>query len=203
VKDKNQLHVYENYEKIADWFDEHCTKDLMEREYLERILQHIPPHSHILDLGCGTGEPMAQFFIERGYQVTGIDGSEKMIDYCKKRFPSMNWILQDMRTIDLKKKFDVVLAWDSFFHLNHSDQRAMFQIFEKHLKPAGILLFTGGPDEGEEWSQMDGHDFYHASLSSEEYRDLLKAHNFTTILHRIEDPNCGEHTVWIAQLSPQ
>jgi SAM-dependent methyltransferase len=122
--------VIDNYEKIADWFDDHRSKDLMEREYLEFMLKHLPEHASILDLGCGTGEPMAQFFIERGHQVTGVDGSQKMIDYCNKRFPNMSWILQDMRTVDLNKKFDLVLAWDSFFHLNHDDQRAMFPIFE-------------------------------------------------------------------------
>jgi hypothetical protein len=67
------------------------------------------------------------------------------------------------------------------------------------MKPTGILVFTGGPEEGEEWGQMDGHDFYHASLSAPEYESLLKKHNFEILLHRIEDPNCGDHTVWIAQ----
>jgi SAM-dependent methyltransferase len=197
-KDHN-YNVIDSYDKIAPWFDEHRNKDLMEKEYLELISQHLPPQGSILDLGCGTGEPMAQFFIEGGHHVTGVDGSPKMLDYCKNRFPNMTWILQDMRTVNLKNKFDVVLAWNSSFHLNHDDQRSMFKIFESHIKPSGILVFTAGPKHDEQWGTMDGHDFYHASLSTQEYEDLLKKHHFTILLHRIEDPKCGDQTIWVAQ----
>ncbi|MEO8402022.1 MAG: class I SAM-dependent methyltransferase [Gammaproteobacteria bacterium] len=87
----------------------------------------------ILDLGCGTGEPIAQFFIEKGFKVTGVDGSHKMIELCKKRFPNERWIVSDMREINLKEQFDVILAWHSFFYLDQNSQRKMFKIFESHM----------------------------------------------------------------------
>lgn len=201
LKNKIPHEPYENYEKIAKWYDEHRTKDLMEREYLEFVLQHLPEHSSILDLGCGTGEPMAQYFIEKGHHITGVDAAQQMLDMCKRRFPNMTWIKADMRQIHLEKRFDAIIVWDSLFHLNANDQRSMFAIFQEHIKPSGILLFTSGPEEGEIWGQMDGCDFYHASLSPKEYQELLKQYSFKVLLHRIEDPNCGEHTVWIVQAS--
>jgi len=191
--------VCESYEKIAAWFDEHRSKDLMEKEYLDLIIQSIPSRGTILDLGCGTGEPLAKFFIERGYQVTGIDGSQKMIDFCQKRFSNGHFFVKDMRGLNLAQKFDAVIAWDSFFHLNHEDQRSMFPIFEAHIKPSGILVFTGGPQEGEVWSNNGGENLYHASLSTDEYTQLLRRHHFEVIAHKIEDPNCGDHTVWVAR----
>jgi ubiquinone/menaquinone biosynthesis C-methylase UbiE len=102
--------VYKVYDEISDWFDTHRDKSLMEREYLNFIMQAIPPHSSILDLGCGTGEPIARYFIENDFKVTGVDGSEKMITLCKKRFPTENWIVADMRDIHLKQQFDAILA---------------------------------------------------------------------------------------------
>lgn len=171
----------------------------MEIDYLNVILKNIPKNASILDLGCGTGEPIAQFFIEKGHNVTGVDAAKAMLNLCKERFPQATWVLEDIRTIDLKTEFDVVIAWDSFFHLNHDDQRKMFKIFQTHIKRLGILVFTSGPSHNEVYSNMSGYEFYHASLDTEEYQHLLKQYDFRVIVHKIEDPNCGDHTVWVAQ----
>lgn len=195
----NRDKVYESYEKIADWYDEHRSRDLMEKKYLELIIQSIPKGGSILDLGCGMGEPLAQFFIERGYQVTGIDASREMIKLCQRRFPGQHFFIADMRYIELHEQFDAIIAWDSFFHLPPDDQRAMFGIFESHVKPQGILMFTSGADSGEVWGENGGQNLYHASLSIDEYNQLLQEHHFVVIKHEIEDPTCGDHTVWIAQ----
>lgn len=195
----NKTKVYEVYEEIVDWIDDARTKTLMELEYLNLIVNTIPQESSILDLGCGTGEPIAQFFIEKGFKVTGVDGSRKMIALCKKRFPNERWIISDMRDINLRQQFDAILAWHSFFHLDHDSQRKMFKIFELHIKPGGVLAFTSGDEEGEVWSDNGGQQLYHASLSTEEYNKLLKDSSFKVLVHKIRDPECGEATVWVAQ----
>jgi hypothetical protein len=46
-----------------------------------------------------------------------------------------------------------------------------------------------------------GEPLYHASLSEAEYRSLLPQHGFEVVAHVAEDPECGGHTVWLAQLS--
>ncbi len=190
-----------NYDKITNWFDNARTKTLMEKEYLDLCLKHLKPGADILDLGCGTGEPIAKFFIENGMKITGIDGSPKMIELCKQRFPQMDWQIGDMRKINLGKKFDAIIAWDSFFHLPSEDQRKMFSIFRQHISPDGTLVFTTGTENGEVYSTMDGHSFYHASLNLEEYRKLLVEHGFNILINKIEDPDCGEHTVWVAKIT--
>lgn len=195
----NKTKVYEVYEKIIHWFDEHRFKGLMEKEYLDLIVNSIPQNGSILDLGCGTGEPIAQFFIEKGFKITGVDGSKKMIELCKKRFPNETWIIADMREINFRERFDAILAWHSFFHLQHEEQRRMFKIFESHIKPGGLLAFTSGTEHGEVWSDNGGEELYHASLSTNEYMSLLKAASFKVLLHRISDPNCGDATIWVAQ----
>ncbi|WP_058534619.1 class I SAM-dependent methyltransferase [Legionella saoudiensis] len=196
---RHQKQVYKAYEHIVDWFDKARTKTLMESEYLHLIVNSIPDGASVLDLGCGTGEPLAQFFIERGFKVIGVDGSEKMIELCRKRFPNEEWLVADMRELNLKRKFDVILAWHSFFHLDQASQRAMFPLFAAHLKPNGILAFTSGVEEGEVWSNNGGQDLYHASLSTGEYERLLKAAAFKILTHKINDPHCGDATVWVAQ----
>lgn len=196
---QNKERVYESYEEIVHWFDNARTKTLIEAEYLNLIAKAIPAASSVLDLGCGTGEPIAQFFIDKGFKVTGVDGSKKMIELCKSRFPNEQWIASDMRDINLKQQFDVVLAWHSFFHLDPDSQRRMFKTFATHLKVGGLLAFTSGEEEGEIWSNNGGQMLYHASLSTKEYEKLLSEHLFQVLLYKARDPECGETTVWVAK----
>lgn len=186
------------YEEIADWFDANRPRTLLEDEYLSLAVECAPKKGTVLDLGCGGGEPIARYFIDRGFRVTGIDASPKMISLCRKRFPEETWLVGDMRTVKLDQRFDVIIAWDSFFHLDHEAQRNMFPSFRDHIADGGVLVFTSGPKFGEVYGTMRGHEFYHASLDPEDYQNLLATHGFTVILNRIEDPACGGHTVWIA-----
>jgi 2-polyprenyl-3-methyl-5-hydroxy-6-metoxy-1,4-benzoquinol methylase len=110
-KRKNKDNVYLVYDEISNWFDAHRSKELtMERFYLDLLQKHIPAGSKILDVGCGTGEPIAQFLISQSYKLTGIDANKKMIDLCKQRFPNAKWLLADMRTLNLQEKFHAVIA---------------------------------------------------------------------------------------------
>jgi len=105
-----------------------------------------------------------------------------------------------MRNINLNQKFDAIILWHSLFHLPVKDQSAMFSIFKEHLNDRGMLLFTTGHDVGEVWSDNGGENLYHASLSLEEYKSLLKQHGFELLLHVLQDSACGDATVWMAQL---
>lgn len=197
---KNKSNVYQIYNELIDWFDEHRNKDLaMEQFYLNLIQKHITSGSKVLDIGCGTGEPIAQYLIEQGYKVTGIDASSRMIERCKLRFPNERWILTDMRTLDLKEQFHAVIAWHSLFHLPHNDQRHTLKLLTQLVVPQGLLVFTTGDEYGEVWGNNGGYDLYHASLSIEEYNEILKKSNFAVLIHKIRDPECGEATVWVAQ----
>ncbi|MDD2805585.1 MAG: class I SAM-dependent methyltransferase [Elusimicrobiales bacterium] len=186
------------YERIADWFDAGRGRQLMEREYLDAMTARLPAGGSVLDLGCGAGEPLAGFFIRKGFGVTGVDGSPRMIELCRGRFPGMTWLVGDMRGLALGRRFDAVLAWDSFFHLSREEQRAMFPAFRTHLNPKGLLLFTSGPAAGVSSGEMRGEAFPYASLAPEEYRALLAEQGLTVLLHKAEDPACGGHTVWLA-----
>lgn len=187
------------YEAVARQFDRDRSRSLMERQYLEALLSRLGGRREVLDLGCGGGEPLAKFFIDAGCRVTGVDCAAAMIAICRERWPDGEWIEADMRGLDLGRVFDAIIAWDSFFHLEPGDQRAMFPVFERHAAPGALLLFTTGPRAGVAMGETHGHELYHASLDSAEYEGLLAAGGFRVLLHRIEDPDCGGHTVWLTQ----
>lgn len=189
-----------HYQRHALIWDAARGKSLFEQPWLDRFLQVQPAGGSILDIGCGSAEPIARYLIEAGHEVTGIDASALMIDLCRDRFPDSGWHVADMRQLALGRRFGGLIAWDSFFHLSHDDQRRMFPIFAAHAAPCAALMFTSGPSHGEAIGSFAGERLYHASLDPAEYRALLDTHGFDVVAHVVEDPECGGRTIWLSHL---
>ena len=187
------------YDRHAAAFDAQRGKSLFERDWLGRFTALVPPGGTMLDLGCGSGEPIARFLLQSGFQVTGVDSAPTMIAMCRARFPRQDWHVADMRGLELGRRFDGILAWDSFFHLDHEDQRRMFPVFRAHAASGAALVFTSGPAHGVALGSFEGETLFHSSLDPEEYRSLLGAHGFQVVAHRAEDPDCGGRTIWLAR----
>ena len=187
------------YERHAQAYDRLRGRQLFERAWLDRFLALLPDKPSILDIGCGSGEPIARYLIERGCGVTGVDSSSSLIDLCRSRFPLQRWLVADMRRWPLRQTFAGLIAWDSFFHLGADDQRAMFEVFAAHAGGKAALMFTSGPAHGEAIGEFEGEPLYHASLDPQEYCSLLDATGFRVVSHAANDPDCNGHTVWLAQ----
>lgn len=187
------------YERHARQYDRDRDRRLLEKPWLDRFLSHVRPAGVVLDIGCGMGEPIARYLLEAGFQVLGVDSSPSLIAMCRDRFPGSEWLVGDMRQLALGRRFDGMLAWDSFFHLKADDQRAMFARFADHAAPGAPLMFTSGPVHGEAMGAYCGEPLYHASLDPLEYRRLLATHEFAMLSYVAEDPACGGHTVWLAR----
>lgn len=188
------------YQRHAGAFEQKRSTSLFEKAWLDRFLALLPVNGQILDIGCGNGMPIADYFIRQGFQVTGVDSSQPLIDRCLQRFPEQSWSVADMRTLALADRFDGLIAWDSFFHLARADQRQMFTIFRQHANSQAALMFTSGTSNGEAIGTFEGEALYHASLAPEEYRQLLQEQGFSVVKTLVEDPDCGGRTVWLAQL---
>ncbi len=192
-------HIIEIYRKHARAWVQARGDVLYEKVWLDRFLALVPQHATILDLGCAAGTTIANYFIEQGHFITGVDRSEVMIAMAQQRFPSQIWINADMRDLNLQKPFNGIVAWDSFFHLTRADQAKMFECFAQHASCGTVLMFSSGPENGEAIGDMFGDALYHASLSPEEYTILLHRYGFRVIDMVAEDPACTGHTVWLAQ----
>jgi trans-aconitate methyltransferase len=193
--------IIDLYERGAAAWDRQRGRDLFEKPWLDRFAALLPERGSILDLGCGMGEPIGRYLIERGFAVTGVDSSPSLIALCRERFPEHEWIVADMRELELGRRFDGVLAWHSFFHLSPQDQRPMFARFASHAKPGAPLMFTSGPEEGESIGTWESESLYHGSLDPAEYEALLETEGFHLVERRLRDPDCGDATVWLARKS--
>ncbi|BBF76454.1 class I SAM-dependent methyltransferase [Acinetobacter ursingii] len=191
------IQIYQKYGR--DW-TELRGDYLYEKAWLDHFLALLPAtDASVLDLGCGSGHPIAAYLIENGCQVTGIDRSEVMLEMARESFPEQTWIDADMRHFRFDQQFDGILAWDSFFHLTPDDQREMFAQFSAHAKRGAALMFTSGPSHCEAIGEMFGEPLYHASLDAEEYRALLAQYSFDVVKMVAEDAECTGHTVWLAK----
>lgn len=194
-------------DKIIDLYQENASAwikrrgcDLMELPWLDRFVEAMPPEGRdILDLGCAAGEPIARYLIGSGCQVTGVDGAAALIDVARESFPEHRWIVADMRELPRLGQFHGLVAWHSFFHLKPEDQRPMFDVFRRLSFPGAVLMFTSGTEFGDTIGEFEGQPLYHGSLSSDEYRDLLRANGFDIIRHIENDPTCGGANIWIAK----
>lgn len=193
--------IIEHYERHARaWDADRRTGNWSDKPWHDRFKSMLPSAASILDLGCGSGSPVAQYMVDGGFRVTGVDSSPTLISLCRERLPDQAWLVADMRSLPLARRFDGVLAWDSFFHLAPDDQRRMFTVFAQHAAPSAVLMFNSGPAQGEAIGEYRGDPLYHASLSADEYGALIRSIGFEITAHVIEDwQTGGGRTVWLAR----
>ncbi|MEO1335461.1 MAG: class I SAM-dependent methyltransferase, partial [Myxococcota bacterium] len=158
------------YQRHAAAWDHQRSQHQMEQKWLDRAQSHVQPPGPVLDVGCGTGAPIAAYFIERNYSIVGVDFAPAMLDVARRRWPEHWWLEVDMRTLALDQVFGAVVAWNSFFHLNAEEQRRVLPLLSAHVAPGGILLLTIGDRAGEVVGTVMGDAVYHASLHPDEYR---------------------------------
>lgn len=186
------------YNQHAHGYDARRAKILFERPWLDRFLAKLPASPDVLDVGCGSGDPIDRYLLTQGCNVTGMDNAAAMLKLGLEKFPEASWQHGDMRQLNLKRQFDGVLSWDGFFHLSRQEQAETIPKLANHVRDGGALLLTIGHMDGEVTGTVEGKTVYHSSLSIAAYTDLLKQAGFQTIEHALEDPKCDFHSVILA-----
>lgn len=136
---------YQSYNKLA-WTEEIVALPDDSREETIAYVQAIKNHSKkelktLLHLGCGAGGH--DYTFKKYFQVTGIDISKDMLKIAKKRNPEITYHCNDMRSIKLKEKFDVVVIPDSIGYITTvKDLEKVIKLAYEHLNFGGVLLIT-------------------------------------------------------------
>lgn len=192
--------IGEHYERHARaWEADRRNGGWRDRPWHDRFVAALPNGAAVLDLGCGGGAPVAVHMVACGLRVTGIDTSPTLISLCRERMPEQEWIVADMRSLALGRRFDGILAWDSFFHLTPDDQRRMFDVLARHSAERAILMFNAGSAHGEAVGSYCGDSVYHASLDATEYEALLDGIGFEIVAHHVDDDAAGGRTAWLSR----
>jgi len=109
---------------------------------LRKARQYSEP---VLELACGTGRitiPIA----EQGIDITGLDISEPMISYAKKKAKekgvTVEWVKADCRNFKLDRKFNLIFfPFNSIAHLHDLESiKSCFSCVKMHLKDEGRFI---------------------------------------------------------------
>jgi SAM-dependent methyltransferase len=143
---------YSAYDSFAWFYNRYWGASWVARvmPILEKLLlTDTPPPAAVLDLCCGTGH-LAEALSQRGYSVTGVDGSEAMLAYARENAPNSSFHLADARSFELNQTFDLALStYDSLNHVLELDGlRSVFRRVHQVLKPGGRFLFDLNTEAG-------------------------------------------------------
>ncbi len=165
----------DSYNQIApDWAAARTTFFGHERHYLDVLVSGLPSESVVLDLGCGTGRPMAAYVISRGYRVIGIDQSENLLNRAKAAFPGEQWIHTSIEAYTFLHRYSSAVIWDSLFHIERECHEPILRRVVEGLPVGGRLMLTvGGSDHPSFTDFMFGHEFFYDSNAPEETERIL------------------------------
>ena len=149
----------------------------------------LPGGAIVLDLGCGTGVPISQALIDRGFNVFGVDASPKMVAAFRASFPTVPVECAAVEDSDFfGRTFDGVVAWGLFFLLDAEVQRRLIARVAAVLPSGGRLLFSA-PSQSCSWADaMTGRTSI--SLGLDAYRNALEAEGMSLVgTHRDDGDN--------------
>lgn len=165
-----------NYDEIASWMLEQMDGSAYGLAALERALGFVGDGRFALDVGCGCEGRFLRVLLARGFRCTGLDVSEKMLALVAHRHPAASFVAGDVCTWPMPRRYDLITAWDSTFHLPVESQEPVLLKLCQGLAPDGVLLFTCGDGQmpGTISGEIGGKRFEYSSLGVAEYIRLLR-----------------------------
>jgi SAM-dependent methyltransferase len=137
--------VEDTYDAVADHFDKDRSRETYETIlpiYLELLTEHNSGLRRILDLGCGTGI-LTGMLAENGYEVVGLDLSEKMLQLARDRHSSIPFIQGDFTRLPDLGRFDAAVTSGEPFNYLPDEAALTGTLLEvaAQLDIGGVVLF--------------------------------------------------------------
>ena len=204
-------------QNFADWYqhlNENAYQDCFtySRHRLETLLEsHLPRRGdglQLLDLGCGTGHHAAKLR-QRGFTVTGVDGSADMLAIARANNPGMELQQSDVETIPYEANcFDYVVCIEVLRYL--PDISRCVQEIGRVLKPGGVALVTAHPV-----LNLNGYWFVNRITSQMQVGSLLRLKQYFVtagqLRREFQKAGCASTEVlgvymgpinWVGRLTP-
>jgi ubiquinone/menaquinone biosynthesis C-methylase UbiE len=184
-------------------YDRIAKRYLVEREKtdnwneIEAFCSKLPSNAKILDVGCGTGIPIARYLIDRGFEIVGIDLSNEMVSIAQRKVPSGIFLQMNMTDMEFpSESFDGLISCYAVFHVPRNKHAAIFQSFYKILKPDGYMLASVGASEWEEVEEYYGVDMFWSHFDPTTTQSLITEAGFDVEFNRTVE-NGGEVHNWV------
>jgi trans-aconitate methyltransferase len=138
------------YDRHVDWWELLSPESDHAREVKQALGQARPwlprrragqARQTLLELGSGAG--LGTQHLARRFDVTAVDRSAAMLRRGRQRNPDVRHVRADMRTLNLKQRFDVTLCYDAIDHLSRADDaRQVVRVMARHTAPGGVVILA-------------------------------------------------------------
>ena len=133
------------YDPFADLYNRFWGKEY--RASATPVIEHLllsalKPGASVLDVCCGTGQ-FAATLLAKGFEVTGVDASGKMIRHARRNARGARFKVADVRNFDLGQRFDAAMCvFESLNHIPDAEGLLLaFRSIRRHLRPRARFLF--------------------------------------------------------------
>lgn len=137
------------FEARLDGYDEHMMTAIESAdEFYSFTARQLPtaPNSHVLDLGCGTGLELAEYYkLCPSANVTGIDLSQGMLAELKRKFADKDLKLIHGSYFDVplgENVFDAAVSVESLHHFTKLEKIPLYAKLRAALKENGYFILT-------------------------------------------------------------
>ncbi|MEU9763149.1 class I SAM-dependent methyltransferase [Streptomyces sp. NPDC047985] len=153
---------------------------------LRRLLEELPPHGRVLDVGSGTGRPTAWTLAEAGHTVLGVDVSPVMVELAGRHVPAASFVCADIRDLSLEEGgFDAVCAYFSLLQMPRDDQAKALRKFGRLLAPGGVLAVATVPLDVEDAPVVFmGQEMRVSSFDAASFTETVTAAGFSVLWER-------------------
>ena len=158
--------IARGYDQLADhWYgDAFDRQDGIDQH--RRALAFCAGKGAALDVGCGSSGRIIDLLQAEGFRVDGVDLSPRMIELARRRHPDCSFYLADICRWTLPRRYDLISAWDSIWHVPLDVHEAVLRKLLGGLQPGGVCIFSmGGLDEAaEKTDSAMGPPMYYSTL---------------------------------------
>ena len=201
----NRLERMEDFfaARVKDYDDHMRTNIEGSLEFYAYTASLLPkePNSKVLDLGCGTGLELEEYYKLNPYtETTGIDLSEDMLNALKAKFPGKHLTLIHGSYFDVPlgdRIYDAAVSVESLHHFSAEMKMPLYKKLYASLKDHGIFVLTDYFAESEEREKeyseelarlkreqgLSGDTFYHydTPLLVDHEMDILRRAGFSDV----------------------
>ncbi|MHC3817054.1 class I SAM-dependent methyltransferase [Streptomyces sp. DT9] len=171
------------FDAIGAEYEQAFAGSAAHRASLALLLEHLAPHSRVLDVGSGTGRPTAQTLTDAGHEVLGVDVSPVMVDIASRQVPRAVFRCADIRELPLEDgSLDAACVYFSLLQMSRAEQSAVLVGLGQALRADGHLAVATVPLDLEDVSgEFMGRPARVTSFGPEAFTALVTGAGFTVL----------------------
>ncbi|MGH3760159.1 class I SAM-dependent methyltransferase [Actinophytocola sp.] len=197
--------VRRGYDALSTRYDEAYGASTKYRPWLASLIAALPPAAAVVDLGCGSGVPVARDLVAAGHRVTGVDFSAAQLCRARQLVPAATLVQSDLTMVRFSPgSLDAVLAFYSIIHVPLAEQPSLLHRVAGWLRAGGIFAATLGHEAwtGTETDWLGGGSpmwWSHADAAT--YRRWLTSAGLTVEEETFVPEGAGGAVLFVARTS--